>query len=129
MNSVILHFVLPKDEIMNIASSAGIINGDCCSESGDSFLLWVYQEYESEYGEDEKEVVESMLGCKPVSSFQLLCRSAYGHFALQKVTEIFSASNGVLDDDNDGYWRLRDLESAYKSSNEATIYNVSEFKS
>ena len=76
---------------MNIASFVGINNGDCTSESGDSFLLWEYEEYESEYDKDEKQVVKSMLGRKkPVSSFQLLCRLAYGHFALQKVTEIFS---------------------------------------
>ena len=129
MNSVILHFNIPKDEVMSIASSVGVTNGDCISENGDSFLFWDYKEYENEYGEGEKKTVETMLGCKPVSSFQLLCRSAYGHFALQKVTEIFFFSNGILDDDNDGYWKLRDLESAYKSGSEATIYNVSEFKS
>jgi hypothetical protein len=129
MNSVILHFDIPKEEVINIASLVGINNGDCASESGDSFLFWDYEEYESEYGEDEKQVIKSILGRKPVSSFQLLCRLAYGHFALQKVTELFSISSGVLDDDNGGYWKLRDLESAYNASNEATIYNVSNFKS
>ncbi|WLQ15411.1 hypothetical protein O5O45_05695 [Hahella aquimaris] len=127
MNSVILHFDISKEEVLHIASSVGILNGECNSKDGDRFLLWIYKDYESEYEEDEKEVVESMLGCKPVSSFQLLCRYASGHLALQKVMEIFSASNGVLDDDNDGYWRLKDIELAYGFGVEATIYNISDF--
>ena len=130
MNSVIIHFKGPSyDEIESRAKGIEIIDGSCSIEEGGHFQFWRYEDYDTEYAPEEKSIVENLIGGKPTASFQLLCRTSYGRFALDKMIQLFSIVDGVMDDDNDGYWQLEQMKSAYLHSSTANIYNLNEHTS
>jgi hypothetical protein len=127
MNSVIIHFKGPSyEEIESRAKDIKIIDGSCSSEEGENFQFWRYEDYKTEYAPEEKSIVENSIGGKPTASFQLLCRTSCGRFALDKMIKLFSIVDGVMDDDNDGYWQLKQMKSAYLNSSASNIYNLNE---
>ncbi len=94
MNSVIIHFKGPSyEEIESRAKDIKIIDGSCSSEEGENFQFWRYEDYKTEYAPEEKSIVENSIGGKPTASFQLLCRTSCGRFALDKMIKLFSSLN------------------------------------
>lgn len=129
MNSVIVHFKKSSEDIVSLSKLVGIFNENCISETEERFYFWKYTDYESEYSDDEKAIVEKMLGCQPVSSFQLACRSAYGRFALKKLIELTTLEFSVVDEDLGGYWKPENLMVAYRTSGESSIYTIEQHQS
>ncbi len=126
MHGVILHFLDSTDSVLNKAESVGIINENCHSNKDEFFFFWLYNDYETEYEKVEKDNLESLLGSKPVSSFQLLSRYPSARFALKKVIELFEITRGVMDDDIENLWTLGTIKERCKLKSKPTIYNLGE---
>lgn len=129
MNSVIVHFRALREEVLELCETIGILNENCASKAGDRFYFWEYMDYESEYSNEEKQCVEALLECRPISSFQLACKTAYARFALEKLIQLTESQIALVDDDNGGYWRPEELVIAYKSSPEGSIYTIGKHQS
>lgn len=124
MHSVILHFLEPREKLIELANSIRIHNGSCESNSGEIFLFWDYDDYDLEYDDVEKKELEKKLGNRPECSFQLLSRNKSANFALKKVIELFKLSFGVMDDDKEKLWTLKELIEKYNINNKVTLYNL-----
>ncbi len=126
MHSVILHFLESEQEILNHASLLGINDEYCRSVMGEEFMFWSYHDYDSEYSCEEKNMLEHILGARPVCGFQVLARAPDAKFALIKVIELLSMSFRVMDDDIEKIWTLEEISEKCKSIPEPDLYNLNQ---